>query len=261
LLDHLALELIDSGWDVKHLVKLIVMSSAYRQSSRSSLNLRSRDPENRYFARQSRFRLPAEMIRDGALVVSGLFDSRVGGPSVHPYQPAGYYAHLNFPKRKYQHDSGPNQYRRGLYTHWQRQFLHPMLRAFDAPSREDCTARRAASNTPAAALTLMNDPSFIESARGLAALTLRDAGSDASQRIDWVWKRVLSRSPTPSEHQTLRNLLQAELTYYSQHRKAAQNLIGIGESKAGHTSPTHELAAWMAVARTLLNLHETITRD
>ena len=261
LLDHLALELTSSGWNIKHLVKQIVMSSAYRQSSNATTELLTQAPENRYFARQARFRLPAEMIRDGALAVSELLNTRVGGPSTHPYQPAGYYAHLNFPKRKYQHDTGANQYRRGLYTHWQRQFLHPMLRAFDAPSRETCTAQRAASNTPAAALTLMNDPSFIEAARSLAALTLHSGGSETSARINWVWRRVLSRPPSPTEQQALQELLKAERTYYSQHPQAAQALIKVGDSTTDSTSSPQELAAWMAITRTLLNLHETITRD
>jgi len=261
LLDHLALQLIHNGWDVKHLVKLIVMSSAYQQSSQPGADALSRDPENRYFARQSRFRLPAEMIRDGALSVSGLLQERVGGPSVHPYQPAGYYAHLNFPKRTYRHDSGPNQYRRGIYTHWQRQFLHPMLRAFDGPSREECTARRETSNTPAAALALLNDPSFVESARALATLMLREGGPEIGQRIDWVWRRVLSRSPTDFERQTVRNLVLAERAFYDQHPQAAEALIAVGESKTGRDLPAGELAAWMAVTRALLNLHETITRD
>jgi len=261
LLNHLALELINSGWDVKYLVKRIVMSSAYRQSSQPPDDALSQDPGNRYFARQSRFRLPAEMIRDGALSVSGLLNDRLGGPSVHPYQPTGYYAHLNFPKRTYRHDSGPNQYRRGIYTHWQRQFLHPMLRAFDGPSREECTARREASNTPAAALALMNDPSFVESARALATRTLREGGGAISQRIDWVWRRVLSRPPSEFERQTLRDLLLAEQAFYDQHPNAAEALISVGESELGRELPASELAAWMAVTRVMLNLHETITRD
>ncbi len=165
LLDNLAVEFYESGWDVKHMMKLIVMSRAYRQSSSASPELRARDPHNRLYARQSRFRLPAEMVRDNALAISGLLVTDYGGASVNPYQPAGYYRHLNFPERRYQADSDQRQWRRGIYVHWQRQFLHPMLKALDAPSREECTAQRPRSNTPLAALTLLNDPTFVEAAR------------------------------------------------------------------------------------------------
>ena len=150
------------------MVKLIVNSKAYRQSSYENEKLRTIDPENRLIARQSSFRIDAEFIRDNALSVSGLLVNKIGGPSVKPYQPSGYWENLNFPRRTYKADSGQNQYRRGLYTHWQRQFLHPALIAFDAPSREECTANRPRSNTPLAALVMLNDPTQVESARGLA---------------------------------------------------------------------------------------------
>ena len=135
-MDFLACEFVDSGWDVKRLAKLIVTSQAYRRSSRATPEMAARDPENRWFARQSSFRLPAEMIRDNALDISGLLVRRVGGAKAQPYQPDGYYQFLNFPKRTYQADQDDKQYRRGVYIHWQRQYLHPMLRAFDAPMRE-----------------------------------------------------------------------------------------------------------------------------
>ena len=168
LLDWLAIEFMESGWDIKHMVKLIVNSKAYRQSSYENEKLRTLDPENRLIARQSSFRIDAEFIRDNALSVSGLLVNKIGGPSVKPYQPSGYWENLNFPRRTYKADSGQNQYRRGLYTHWQRQFLHPALIAFDAPSREECTANRPRSNTPLAALVMLNDPTQVESARALA---------------------------------------------------------------------------------------------
>ncbi len=172
LLDWLAAEFIESGWDVKHLVGLIVTSNAYQQSSRVTASRREADPLNRRFARQSRFRIDAEMIRDNALFVSGLLVRRVGGRSVRPYQPAGYYAHLNFPRRTYQADTDDNVWRRTVYTHWQRTFLHPSLKAFDAPTREECTADRPRSNTPIQSLVLLNDPIYVEAARSLAARTL-----------------------------------------------------------------------------------------
>ncbi len=144
LLDWLATEFVDSGWDVKRMLRLMVLSGTYRQSSRADEPTRQRDPDNRWLARQSRFRLDAEMVRDNALAVSGLLVPAIGGPSVKPYQPPGYWSHLNFPRREYRSDHGDGLYRRGLYTYWQRTFLHPSLLAFDAPTREECTVERAA---------------------------------------------------------------------------------------------------------------------
>src|SRR5438874_3804443 len=175
------------------MVRLIVTSRAYRQSSVETAALHERDPENLLYARQSRHRLAAEMVRDNALAVSGLLVLDVGGPSAKPYQPAGYYRHLNFPAREYKADADARQWRRGVYTHWQRQYLHPMLKAFDAPTREECTAQRPISNTPLAALTLLNDPSFVEAARVLAARLLREGGTTEAERVRWAWRTVLSR--------------------------------------------------------------------
>ncbi|HBU37010.1 MAG TPA: hypothetical protein DEB70_04305, partial [Planctomycetaceae bacterium] len=158
LLDRLALEFFDSGWDVRHLIRCIVTSNAYRMSSDTTDEDIIRDPENRLLARQGRWRYHAEGVRDAALSISGLLEEKLGGASVHPYQPAGYYRHLNFPKRTYSQDNDQRQWRRGLYVHWQRMFLHPQLAAFDAPNREECTAVRMRSNTPKAALVLLNDP-------------------------------------------------------------------------------------------------------
>src|SRR5262249_26520561 len=161
LLDWLAVEFMDSGWNVKHIVKLIVESRTYRQTSKCSSELKERDPANRLVARQGRFRLDAEFVRDNALAMSGLLCRHIGGPSVKPYQPAGYWAALNFPPREWQNDTGEKLYRRGLYTHWQRTFLHPSLLAFDASTREECTAARARSNIPQQALVLLNDPTYV----------------------------------------------------------------------------------------------------
>ena len=187
LLDRLAYELVESNWDLKAVIKLIVTSRTYRQSSVATPAMRERDPNNRLYARQSAFRLPAEMVRDNALAVSGLLRTEVGGPSVKPYQPEGYYRHLNFPTRKYQSHTDDRQWHRGLYVHWQRQFLHPMMKAFDAPTREECTAQRSRSNTPLAALTLLNDPTFVEAARTFATRCLkREVDSDAG-RCSWAF--------------------------------------------------------------------------
>src|SRR5690606_33438519 len=162
LLDWLAVEFIESGWDVKHIVRLIVSSETYRQSSRPTPEQLERDPENRLFARQGRFRLDAEFIRDNALYTSGLLSLKIGGPSVFPYQPEGFWSFLNFPLREWHASTGEDQYRRGLYTWRQRTLPHPSLTAFDASSREECMAERPRSNTPLQALVLLNDPTYVE---------------------------------------------------------------------------------------------------
>jgi hypothetical protein len=261
LLDHLATEFVASGWDVKHLVRRIVMSSAYRQSSLETARLRERDPENRLFTRQGRFRLPAEMVRDNALAVSGLLVRRLGGPGARPYQPEGYYAQLNFPKRTYHADTGDGQYRRGVYVHWQRQYLHPMLKAFDAPSREECTARRPVSNTPLAALALLNDPSFVEAARAFAARVVREGGKAEENQVRWAWRAVLSRPPEEREVAALARLYRQEREQYATDRAAAEKLVRVGLSPRPEEIDVAELAAWTAVARALLNLNEAITRN
>jgi hypothetical protein len=261
LLDELAERLVAGQWDVKKLVREIVTSSAYRQSSLVSDELRERDPENLLFARQSRFRLPAEMIRDQALQAAGLLVHRLGGPSARPYQPEGYYAPLNFPKRTYRADGDGNQFRRGVYMHWQRQFLHPMLRAFDAPSREECVARRPTSNTPLAALVLMNDPTFLEAARGLAERTLREAGPSPEERIEWAWRTVLSRAPDQREGAELLEFWQANEAVYREDSSLAARLVSIGISSPPEDLPAEELAAWTQVMRVLLNLHESVMRE
>ncbi|HEY2840330.1 MAG TPA: PSD1 and planctomycete cytochrome C domain-containing protein, partial [Pirellulales bacterium] len=186
LLDWLAADFIESGWNVKRLWKQIVMTETYRQSSNEDATLRQRDPYNLWLARQGRFRLDAEMVRDNALAISGLLSPRVGGPSAKPYQPAGYWRHLNFPVREYEADHGENLYRRGLYTYWCRTFLHPSLLAFDAPSREECTAERARSNTPLQALALLNDVTYVEAARVFAEHVMRSAGKTFDERLDWA---------------------------------------------------------------------------
>ena len=175
LLDWLACEFMDSGWDMKHMVRTIVTSKTYRQTSVATPELLAADPLNRELARQSAYRVDAELVRDNALAVSGLLVPKIGGPSVKPYQPDGYWENLNFPPRQYVADKGDAQYRRGLYTWWQRSFLHPSLLAFDAPSREECSAERNRSNIPQQALVLLNDPTYVEAARAFAARLLRES--------------------------------------------------------------------------------------
>lgn len=259
LLDWLASEFVAVKWDVKKIVKLIVASRAYRQSS--VVDAKSTDSDNRLFARQNRFRLPAEMIRDNALSVSGLLVEKLGGASARPYQPEDYYQYLNFPKRVYKADTNDNQYRRGLYVHWQRQFLHPMLKAFDAPSREECTVQRPISNTPLQALTLLNDPSLVEAARGLAVRILKDGGANDEARVQWVWKLVLAREANAREVAVMRRIVDENRKLYAANAESAKKLLSVGMQPLPKDANVGELAAWTMAARTLLNLNETITRN
>ena len=260
LLDNLSVAFA-KNWDVKELTKLIVMSQAYRQTSQVSAELQERDPENRLFARQSRYRFPAEMVRDNALSVSGLLVETIGGPSVMPYQPPGYYRHLNFPEREYKPDMvSEKQWRRGIYVHWQRQFLHPMMKAFDAPSREECTAERPRSNTPLAALVVLNDPTFVEASRAFAERTLKSVGDD-STRLEFAFQLATSRKPDALETQVLLHFLDESRTTYSSDDAITNELLGVGIEKVPSDFDKHELAAWTNVCRAILNLNETMTRN
>jgi hypothetical protein len=261
LLDWLAVEFVDTKWDVKRMIKLMVMSRAYQQSSLVSAQLQARDADNRLLARQSRYRMQAEVIRDNALAVAGLLDRSIGGASVKPYQPAGYYRNLNFPQRRYKADMNGQQYRRGVYMHWQRQFLHPMLRAFDAPSREECAVTRPRSNTPLSALVLMNDPSFVEAGRAFSVRIVREGGKTPDQRIAWAWKQVFSRKISASELRVLRLLVANDLAEYRKDAKSVAALMTVGMYKVPSEVDQIEVAGWMGVARTILNLNETITRN
>jgi hypothetical protein len=260
LLDWLAAQLVDHGWDLKRTIKLIVMSGAYRQSSLAPADVREKDPYNRWLARQGRFRLDAELVRDNALAVSGLLVDQVGGGSVKPYQPPGYWAYLNFPMREWQNGTGPELYRRGLYTHWQRQYLHPSLLAFDAPTREECTADRVRSNTPLQSLVLLNDPSFVEAARAFAERIMREGGATTGDRLDWAYRQALSRAARPRETQVLEALLTRHLAEYREDPAAAGALLSVGARLAAKDLDAAELAAWTSVARLIFNLHEVITR-
>ena len=260
LLDNLAIEFVESGWDVKHMLRLIASSQVYRQSSVASPALIQRDPYNRLVARQSQFRISAEMVRDTALRVGGLLETDLGGPSVKPYQPTGHYRHLNFPKRKYTHDPNRQQWRRGLYVHWQRQFLHPMMKAFDAPGREECTAQRPRSNTALAALTLLNDPTFVEAARSFAADLLAETG-DFDSRLSKAFRRAMSRLPSERERQKFHEVYQTHHRYYQSHPDDAQQLLAVGRHEIPAEFDAVELASWTGVTRILLNLSETTTRN
>ncbi|HXJ59495.1 MAG TPA: DUF1549 and DUF1553 domain-containing protein [Verrucomicrobiae bacterium] len=275
LLDWLACEFMEPGavearpeparepphpWDIKHIVRLIVTSRGYRQSSLSSPLVAQRDPANRWIARQSSFRLDAEMIRDRALAVSGLLNRQVGGPSVRPYQPEGYYASLHFPRREYVPSQGPDLYRRTLYTHWQRTFLHPALLAFDAPSREECTVERPVSNTPLQALVLLNDPTYVEAARVFAECLLRRSASGFEERLGYAFAQAFTRAPRAAEVHLLEGLYERQLARFRADLTAARQLAGTGTRPVPADVDLAELGAWTAVTRALLNLHEGITR-
>jgi Protein of unknown function (DUF1553)/Protein of unknown function (DUF1549)/Planctomycete cytochrome C len=261
LLDWLAINFMDHNWDMKYMIREIVTTSSYRQSSLPRPDVDEIDPDNRLVARQSRFRMDAEEIRDNALLVSGLLVNKLGGDIVRPYQPAKYYSALNFPERDYTPSSGDNQFRRAVYTHWQRQYLLPFLLAFDAPTREECTAQRPISSTPCAALALLNDPSFVEAARALAAKILATAPSDDKGRIHWAWKQVLGRDADPAEANVLASLLKKHRAEYAKDEKAAAAVLTVGISPPPKDVDVKELAAWTSVSRVLLNLNETITRN
>jgi hypothetical protein len=261
LLDWLACEFMDSGWNMKHMVRTIVTSATYKQASSTTPQRLATDPYNRELARQSAFRVDAELVRDNALAISGLLVPKIGGPSVKPYQPDGYWENLNFPTRPYVADTGGSQYRRGLYTWWQRTFPHPSLLAFDAPNREECCAERNRSNIPQQALVLLNDPTYVEAARTFAARILGECKGTPEARITWAWQHTLQRDPRPEEMKTIRELLEKHLAIYRKNPDAARSLLSTGFSPAPAALDKAELAAWTHIARVLLNLHETITRS
>jgi Protein of unknown function (DUF1553)/Protein of unknown function (DUF1549)/Planctomycete cytochrome C len=261
LLDWLAVDFMDKGWDVKAMVRTIVTSATYRQSSTYRPELAETDPNNRLLARQAPRRLEAEFVRDNALAAAGLITLDVGGPSIYPYQPAGYYAALQFPDREYIPDSDERQYRRGVYMHWQRTFLHPMLANFDAPSREECTASRNISSTPQQALTLLNDPEFVEAARSLAEQSLAaHAGGDFAAGLDEAFRRLLSRPPSERERDSLEKFYEGQLAYYRGQPGEAAKAVAVGNHGVSGVVDTPTLAAWTSVARVMMNLNETIVR-
>jgi hypothetical protein len=239
----------------------MVTSATYRQSSAETPAVRERDPLNKLFARQARARLDAEFIRDTALAVSGLLNRDIGGRSVKPYQPAGYWAALNFPVREWQNDSGEKVYRRGMYTHWQRSFPHPAMVAFDAPSREECTCERPKSNIPQQALVLLNDPEFVEAARVFAAKTLADGGNNDASRAAWAFERATGRKPKGAEAAVLGEVLEKHRKEFADKPDEAKKLLAVGNAPLPKDVAPDELAAWTSVCRVILNLHEAITRQ
>ena len=265
LLDWLAAEFMSPAgahpWDIRHMIRTIVTSYTYRQTSVSTPELDQRDPENRLLARQSRFRVDAEVVHDLALQISGLLVNKFGGPPVRPYQPDGYLAALNFPKRDWSASRGDDLYRRAVYTHWQRTFLHPMMGNFDAPSREESNVNRINSNTPLQALDLLNDPIFVEAARAFGERIIKEGGGRLNGQIEWAFREATGRRSDNDELKILADLHDESVAHFKQDPADARKLLAVGDAPLLAKMNPAELAAMSNVARTILNLHEVITRD
>ncbi len=261
LLDWLATELVRTGWDQRAILRMIVLSATYRQSSRVTSELLERDPRNQLLARGPRYRLPAESVRDNALVVSGLLAERIGGPSVKPYQPEGLWEDVSVERReKYTPDAGEGLYRRSMYTFWKRTCPPPGMSTFDAPDRETCVIRRARTNTPLQALELMNDPTYVEAARKLAERVLA-AAADDDGRLQHAARLVLCRGLQSAELDVFRDVLRKARARFAADPAEAERLLKIGAaSPAQPVAPPSELAAWTAVMSVLLNLDEAISK-
>jgi hypothetical protein len=252
----------DQQWDVKALLKTIVMSATYRQSSDVSRRLLQRDPDNRLLARGARFRLPAEIIRDQALLVSGLLVEKLGGPSVKPYQPAGLLKDMVFSNMtNYAQDKGDGLWRRSLYTFWKRTVLNPGMQVFDATAREQCVVRETRTNTPLQALNLMNDVTYVEAARMLAERMLLTVSTGPRGRLAWAFRAVTSRPPDGMEQETLLENLNAQLAYFRGRPREAEKLLMIGEKRNDARLNPAELAAYAMTASLILNLDEAITKQ
>lgn len=263
LLDWLATEFIAEGWDIKDIVRLMVTSATYRQTSQVGSEAYAQDRENRLLGRGSRFRLDAEVVRDNALALGGLLVPQIGGPSVKPYQPPGIWEAVGYPTSntaKFVQDHDQALYRRSMYTFWKRTAPPASMSTFDAPSREACTVRRARTNTPLQALALLNDVQFVEAARHFAERIVRDGGETPTSRIEWAFQLGTSREPTSSEISVLLAAYQDHLATYQADEAAAVGLLAVGESKRDESINPAELAAWTMVASTILNLDETVTR-
>lgn len=264
LLDWLAVDFQESGWDVKRLFKQIVLSKTYRQQSHIPSQLESLDPENRLLARGPRFRLPAEAIRDQALSVSGLLNPRIGGPSVRPYQPEGFYNNTvvgaDYPSTKWIQNEDEDLYRRSLYTFWKRTVPHPFMTTFDAPNREVCTVRRSPTNTPLQALALMNDPTFVEASRVLAEKILSENIARTDARLRRAFQLATGRIPDPSETSVLRQALEEMKASFRSDPSEAEAFLEVGESKVSINHSQIEIAAYTAIMSLILNLDETLTK-
>jgi hypothetical protein len=263
LLDWLAIEFRESGWNVKQLYKLIVMSAAYRQSAATTPEKLQRDPDNRLLSRGSRFRMDAEMVRDFALAASGLLSPRLGGPSVRPYQPPGVWEAVAMDvsnTRIYVQDSGEALYRRSLYTFWKRSAPPASMETFNAPSREHCVVTRERTNTPMQALVVLNDPQFVEAARRLAERTLAEVGDDFDRRCDYISERLLARRLRAEEREVIRASVDALVAHYAAAAEDAGQLVDVGDSAIESQAAAQDLAVWTLVASELMNLDEALNK-
>ena len=258
LLDWLAVEFRESGWDIKHMIRLMASSATYRQSSVADATRRRSDPKNRWLARASRHRIEAEFVRDVALASAGLLVRDVGGRSVRPYQPAGYWTAS---KTGYAQDHGANLYRRGLYTYWKRSVPYPSFLIFDGPDRKTTCTTRDRSVTPLQSLVLLNDPVYVEAARVLANRVLAEGGDTDQRRIAFAYDWALGRPPESRENELLLHVYQKAKQRYAKDSAAAGKIVRVGESPIIKGTNVIELAAWTAVMRTILNLPEMITRN
>ncbi|GIW82160.1 MAG: hypothetical protein KatS3mg105_3967 [Gemmatales bacterium] len=264
LLDWLARQYIEDGWDTKKMVKRLVMSATYRQTSRVTPERLARDPENRLLSRGPRFRLDAEMLRDQALFVSGLLVHKMGGPSVKPPQPDGLWRAVGYTGSntvRFVADTGSKIYRRSVYTFWKRTSPPPQMAIFDAPSREACVLRRERTNTPLQALLLMNEQQYFECARHLAQRMMREGGKQPHERLAFAYETVLARPPEPSELAELATAYRDFLASFRKEPEQARKVIHVGNSKPDPTFDPVELAAWTMVANLILNLDETVTKE
>ena len=259
LLDWLAKHFVDSGWDLKALQKLIVMSAAYRQSTAASPALLARDTDNVLLARGPRTRLTAEMLRDNALAVSGLLVNKSGGPSVKPYHPEGLWEEKSS-SWKYDPDQGEGLYRRSLYTYWKRTVPPPSMIVFDAAERNNCTCRRQSTSTPLQPLVLLNDPQFVEAARKLAERAFKESALTPDARITFAFRLLTSRSPTAKELTVLRRLYAEQLESFRADEESASALLKVGESKFDPSLNKAELAATATLASAILNFDEAIQK-
>ncbi|MEM7313737.1 MAG: DUF1553 domain-containing protein, partial [Planctomycetota bacterium] len=261
LLDWLAVDFVESGWDIKRMIKQIVMSRAYRRSSRSSREMYELDPSNRYLARSPRFRLQGEFIRDTSLMTSGLMVGTIGGPSVKPYQPDGLWNEVSINTGlRFKQDHGDKLYRRSMYIYWKRSAPPPSMAIFDAPSREKCTIRRSRTNTPLQALVTLNDPQFVEAARAFAERVIKDGGDSTADQVALAYRMATSVKPTNETLDVLMQSYRTELAVFQAVPERAKQLLSVGESKRNEELDAAHHAALTIVISMILNLDETLTR-
>jgi hypothetical protein len=263
LLDWLAIDFREHGWDVKQFFRSLVLSSTYRQAAIATPEKLEKDPHNRWLSRGPRFRMDAEMVRDSALASSGLLVRKLGGPSVRPYQPEGVWeavAMIGSNTRDYREDSGDKVYRRSLYTFWKRAAPPASMDIFNAPNREVCIVRRERTNTPLQALVTLNDPQFVEAARRLAERALVEGGDNDAARVDFIARRLLARPLADKERPIVEKSLASLLDYYRQHADDAKQVITVGASKPNAALDAQTLASWTMLTNEIMNLDEVLNK-